>query len=132
MWGGWEGSADKCRRERLPAGEADVLVVPELHGGLTEPPAEKHAPSIELAREVDETDATVLELDAERLELRLERIDVAGDVLCPPLERHDAWIGQIRPRLDCQHIELGDRLLPAPMLAHHVLDDAANQRKRAI
>src|SRR4051812_48801106 len=64
-------SADERRRQGLPSGESGVLVVPELHGWLAEPPAQKHAPAIQLAREVDQTNATVLELNAQRLELRL-------------------------------------------------------------
>src|SRR5687767_14716407 len=74
-------SADERRRQRLPAGETRILVVPVLHGRLTEPPAEEHATTIELAREVDETDAAVLELNPERIQLGLKRIDLAFDLL---------------------------------------------------
>src|SRR5215217_6742070 len=125
-------SADERRRERLPAGEASVLVVPELHGRLAQPPAEQHPPAIELARKVDEADAPVLELDAKRLELRLERVDLARDVLRAALERDDPRVGKIGARLDDQHVELGDRLLPPLMLSHDILDDAADEREGSV
>ena len=106
--------------------------MPVLHRGLAEPPAQEHAPAVHLARKVDQTDPPVLELDAERIELALELVDVARDGLDLPLQGGGAGVGVIGTHAGAQQIQLDDRLLPARVRAHDVLDDPPDERQRAI
>ena len=125
-------SADERRRKRLATRVAGIGVVPELHRRLTELPAEENRLPFQLAGKVNQPDAAILELNAEGLELRLKAIEFTGVLLNAPLERNHAGIGETSHARGAEQVELHDGLVPPPVFSNHILDDPANERKRAI
>src|SRR6185295_10736926 len=64
--------------QRMPARVSGVFLVPELHVGLAQAPAEQHLAAADLAGKVDQAKPPILELDAKLLELALVAVDLAG------------------------------------------------------
>jgi hypothetical protein len=54
------------------------------------------------------------------------------DALHLSLERRGARVGKIGAHARHEQVELDDGFLPPPMFAHDVLDDAADERERAV
>src|SRR3954469_24379224 len=124
--------ADELRRQWLPAGVARIDLVPELHLGFSEAPAQEDVAAGHLAREIDETQTRILELDSEIFELTLVSVDLARQRLHGALQRTRAFGWIICPQTRRHEVELEDRLAPAAMLLDDVLDDLTDEGKRAV
>ena len=125
-------SADERRRKRLATGVAGLRVVPELHRRLAQLPAEENRLPVQFAGVVDQPNAAILELDAEGLQLRLKAIELTGVLLDASFERNQAGIGKTGHARGAEQVELHNGFVPAPVFSYHILDDPANERKRAI
>src|SRR5687767_240663 len=64
-----EAARDGANRQRLPAGEAAVDLVPVEHFGLAQAPAEKDSAAVHLAGKIDEPFDRALGLDAQLAQL---------------------------------------------------------------
>src|SRR5688500_1557757 len=72
-------SANGFGHQRLAAGIAGVYLVPECHVGLAQTPAEKDLAAAHHAREINETDARILDLNPEVGELATKTLDIASE-----------------------------------------------------
>src|SRR5436190_9515013 len=125
-------SPHKRWRQRLTPSVAGVELVPELDLGLAEAPTEQDAPTVHLAREIDEPKAAILEINAQLLELMLKSVDLTREHLCLALQLLGALARLSGACCRRHEIELEDFLAPEAVLSHHVFHDLANERKGSI
>jgi hypothetical protein len=114
----------------LAAGVARIALVPVGNFRLTQSPAQADRPTAHLTRKVHEPDIESLYLDAELRELSDEAVDSARCRLNITLQAID--LDGVRRRAGGQHVERLHKLLPAGVLLHDVLNDAANERQGAV
>ena len=119
-------------RKGLPSRIARIDLVPVLHFGLAKPPAEQHMPTGHLAGKVDESEARILELNSEVFELSLVTVDLSRKRLHRTLESSGALTRLIRASAGRHQVELQNRLAPATVLLDDIVDDFADEGKRAV
>src|SRR5262245_55504740 len=95
-------------------------------------PAQEDLATVHLTGKVHQAKKGVLELNAKHLELPLIPLDLTREALRSALQLLGASPRVVDSSRRGDEVKLQESLTPTAMRPHHILDDFANERQRAV